>query len=386
MQQLPDYFFSRMRKNELGPPFWWATKEPPLNVRTPATNMIQGGLPGLTLVSTALGYSPKMVDVWNLLFDKDMVEVIVVHTNHKLETKRKYLGVTTNKYNYRATDTLEINAYIRIQLLSSILKTNREDMVSLFSKEVTGRPIFIGTMSYKRFDILTACLRFDDSNTRLERRTIDKAAPISEIFSQLISNSQKAYCLTEYTTVDEMLVPSRGRCSFKVYMPKKPHKYGIKTQCLCDAKTSYLYNAYIYTGKDSDGIGLSLQELKLQKPTQTVVRFCKPIQGTNRNITSDNYFTSLECVDVLSQNGLTQLGTMRKDKLAIPKQLLADKTRPIGSSIHAFHNHITLVSYVPQKNKAVGLISSMHHSAAIDEEKRKPEIICFILRPSVVSI
>lgn len=189
--------------------------------------------------------------------------------------------MTTNKYNYRATDTLEINAYIGIQLLSSIFKTNREDMVSLFSKDVTGRPIFIGTMSYKRFDILTACLRFDDSNTRLERRTIDKAAPISEIFSQLISNSQKAYCLTEYATVDEMLVPFRGRCSFKVYMPKKPYKYGIKIQCLCDAKTSYLYNAYIYTGKDSDGVGLSLQELKLQKPTQTVVRFCKPIQDVH---------------------------------------------------------------------------------------------------------
>lgn len=80
VQQLPDYLFSRMRKNELRPPFWWATKEPPINVRTPATNMIQGGLPGLTRVSRALGYSPKKVDVWNLLFDKDMVEVIVVHT------------------------------------------------------------------------------------------------------------------------------------------------------------------------------------------------------------------------------------------------------------------------------------------------------------------
>lgn len=231
---------------------------------------------------------------------------------------------------------------------------------------------------YKRFEILKACLRFDDSNTRVQRRTIDKAAPISEIFSQSVSNSQKAYCLIEYATMDEILVPFRGRCSFKVYMPKKPHKYSIKIRCLCDAKTSYLYNAYIYTGKDLDGVGLSQQELQLQKPTQTVVCLSKPIQGTNKNITSDNFFTSLECVDVLNQNGLTQVGTMRKDKLAIPKELLADKTRPIGSSIHAFHNQITLVSYVPQKNRAVVLISSsMHHSVAVDEEKQKPEIICF---------
>lgn len=91
-----------------------------------------------------------------------------------------------------------------------------------FSKNVTGRPIFTATMSYKRFEILRACLRFDDSNTRVQRRTIDKAAPISEIFSQLVSNSQKAYCLTEYATVDEMLVLFRGRCSLK-FICQKSH-------------------------------------------------------------------------------------------------------------------------------------------------------------------
>lgn len=228
-----------------------------------------------------------------------MVESIVTNTNKKLETVRNTMGPTTSKSNYRPTDNVEMNAFIGLQLLSSILQTNHEDIKSLYAKDVTNRPYFNATMSQKRIEILTACLRFDDPHTRDQRKATDKAAAITEIFLNFLSNSQKAYSLTEHVTVDEMLVPFRGRCGFKVYMPKKPHKYGVKIQCFCDARTSYLYNTYIYTGKDSDGTGLSPEELKLQKPTQTVLRLSKPIQHTNRNVTCDNYFTSIESVDVL---------------------------------------------------------------------------------------
>ncbi|XP_046683636.1 uncharacterized protein LOC124369628 [Homalodisca vitripennis] len=110
-----------------------------------------------------------------------------------------------------------------------------------------------------------------------------------------------------------MLVPFRGRCGFKVNMPKKPKKYGVKIMCSCDAKTSYLYNAYISTGVGSDGIGLTdHQQDFLLKPTQSVVRLCKPIERTNRNVTANNYFSSIETGDELKKRGLTYVGTMKK--------------------------------------------------------------------------
>ena len=40
-------------------------------------------------------------------------------------------------------------------------------------------------------------------------------------------------------TVDEQLVPFRGRCSFIQYMPSKPDKYGIKIFWACDSETAY---------------------------------------------------------------------------------------------------------------------------------------------------
>lgn len=373
---LPTYVFGRMRKNEQGPPFCWSTVEPPRNVRTPARNLIRG-LPGLTPVSRGLGYRPERLDVWKLLFDQNMIGVIVEHTNTKLLSVREKLGPNTEKSNYRNTDEIEINAYIGLLLLNSILKSTNEQMTSMFSKDATGRPIYLATMSGKRYEVLTSCLRFDNAATRDVRKATDKAALISEIFSMLISNSQRAYCVSELLTIDEMLVPFRGRCGFKVYMPQKPKKYGIKVMCLCDAKSSFLYNAYMYTGAGSDGQGLSNQEQLLMKPTQSLVKLCKPVENSNKNITADNYFSSIEAVEELAKRGLTYVGTMRKDKLIIPKEFLADTKRPSGSALYGFNSNTTLVSFVPKKNRAVVLVSTMHHSAEMNLQKKKPEIICF---------
>lgn len=84
--------------------------------------------------------------------------------------------------------------------------------------------------------------------------------------------------------------------------------------CQADAKTSYLCNAYIYTGKGSDGVGLTETEKTLSIPTQSVIRLCKPIERINRNVTADNWFSSLEVVDELCKRKLTYLGTLKKDK------------------------------------------------------------------------
>lgn len=141
-----------------------------------------------------------------------------------------------------------------------------------------------------------------------------------------------------------------------MYIPKKPAKYGIKIQCIADSATSYLYNAYIYTGKDSDGVVLSDKERKLMKPTQS----CKPIERSNRNITTDKQLSSLELMEELGKRKLTFVGTMKKNKAVIPPEFKSDKRRPVGSALYKFTNDqpTTLLSIVPKINRTVVLISS----------------------------
>ena len=101
-------------------------------------------------------------------------------------------------------------------------------------------------MSIWKFNNIKKILRFDK---KTHRNRSDKFAPIREFFETFSINLQKNYTPGECVTVDEQLVTFRGRCQFKVYIPSKPGKYGIKVWALCDAKTAYLYNAQVYIGK-----------------------------------------------------------------------------------------------------------------------------------------
>lgn len=60
----------------------------------------------------------------------------------------------------------------------------------------------------------------------------------------------------------------------------------------------------------------------------------------------------------------------------IPQEFLQNPERPVLSSLYGFRDEMTLVSFVPKKNRAVVLISTMHHSVSTNEAKKKPEIIC----------
>lgn len=74
-------------------------------------------------------------------------------------------------------------------------------------------------------------------------------APIRTIFEQFADCCQKAYTLYEYTVIDETLFAFRGRCEFRVYIPSKSAKYGIKVQALVDATAFFTVNLDVYAGK-----------------------------------------------------------------------------------------------------------------------------------------
>lgn len=77
----------------------------------------------------------------------------------------------------------------------------------------------------------------------------------------------------------------------------------------------------------------------------------------------------------MAQNDLTIVGTLRKNKACIPPNFQPNKTRDIETNVFGFYKNMTLVSYVPKKNRAVIFLSTMHHDKAEDvNKKNKSEI------------
>ncbi|XP_039278930.1 piggyBac transposable element-derived protein 4-like [Nilaparvata lugens] len=286
------FYFGRrtkemIKKNVSG--FKWKKEFPNQAVRTRRENIVTQ-LPGLKAHASNLGDNPEVIDVWKLLFTQDIIDEILLWTNKKIASIRpRYKNPTSFIHD---ADYTELYGFIGLLIYSAVFKSGNESVDSIFATDGTGRELFRCTMSKERFLFLLHTLRFDNPDDRDDRKKDVKEAAISNIFYKFIENSQLCYTVGTSCCVDEMLVPFRGRCSFKMYLPNKPAKYGLKIQCLTDAKTNYLYSAYLYTGKGSDGEGLSDQDQKLLKPTQAVIRLTESIEGTNRNITADNWYSS----------------------------------------------------------------------------------------------
>ncbi|KRY41009.1 PiggyBac transposable element-derived protein 4 [Trichinella spiralis] len=130
----------------------------------------------------------------------------------------------------------------------------------------------------------------------------------------------------------------------------------------------------VYVGKQNEG-----PHQMDTSPAAVVKRLCSAIVGTGRNITMDNWFMSYSLVEDLLKEKLTAVGTMRKNKRQIPAAFIETKHRELNSSLFGYQKNMTLVSYVPKKNKNVILLSSMHHDGSIVStgQREKPEIVVF---------
>ncbi|XP_015376737.1 PREDICTED: uncharacterized protein LOC107171020 [Diuraphis noxia] len=233
----------------------------------------------------------------------DVTDNMCIDSNHNSESEQ---NVSESDKSETESNTDNDDDIRPSKFLYAVFKSNHENANTLFATDGTGREIFRLVMSKKRFLFLISCLRFDNSDTRTERKENDPLAPISEIFNEFIENCKLNYSLSSCVTVDEI---------------------------------HYLFNAYIYAGQNTDGITLDHTERKFSKPTQSVLRLSKPIQGTN--------------------------------------PFLPKKKSTVGFTQYGFTKDLTLLSYEPKPNKAVLLISSMHNQKGFDNDVQKPEIISY---------
>ena len=87
-----------------------------------------------------------------------------------------------------------------------------------------------------------------------------------------------------------------------------------------------------------------------QFPTYYVRKLCEPLYGTSRNITCDNWFTSIEIINRMKKENISIVGTIRKNKRQIPPSF---KSVPLDKTVAQFcySEGKTLVSYNPKKKK-----------------------------------
>ena len=342
--------------------FVWKSAPPPSS-RTRSSNIVQcrpGPTHGTDGVKT-------IADSFYGFMTNEMLEEIVKYSN--AEGQARYLRKELAESNWNDINVIELKAAIGLLFLMGLLGKNKLNMRQLWENSPIQAPIFKATMSRDRFETILSVLRFDNQSTREIRRERDKFAAIRDIWTLFQNNCKNNFQPYEYVTIDEQLLGFRGRCPFKQYIPSKPDKYGIKIWICADVKTCYVYNCMPYLGRQPG-------ELRQENVgAKTVCALLEPLYNSGRNVTVDNFFTSVPLANELLSKKITLVGTLRKNKTEIPVEFLPNRRREIGSSLFGFQNQLSLVSFVPQKNKSVVLLSSMHHDNKIDIETGKPDMI-----------
>jgi hypothetical protein len=134
----------------------------------------------------------------------------------------------------------------------------------------------------------------------------------------------------ERVTINEKLVKFRGNCPFRKYIASKPGTYGIKIYALVNSRIFYTQNLDMYAGKQPEG------PYQLSNSPADVVERISQISGSGRNVTEDNWFTSVPlAMKLLKDHNSTLLGTIRKNKKEIPPQLVQTK-KAVNTSIFCF--------------------------------------------------
>ena len=82
----------------------------------------------------------------------------------------------------------------------------------------------------------------------------DKIYRVRQFLDIIVENAQRLYRLDKDVSIDETMVPHKGRLSFKQYIKNKPVRRGIKLWVLCEAKTGYVFSFQVYLGKEEGAV------------------------------------------------------------------------------------------------------------------------------------
>lgn len=283
------------------------------------------------------------LEYFKIFFDDNIINNIVDQTN-LYSVQKKLVSVNTN-YN-------EICNFFGILIISGIVNMPSYRM---YWAQETRYPVIADVMSRNRFEKLRTYLHFNDNEKMKNRGDPDydklfKLRPFINALQENFSNIEPE----EHNSIDEIIIPFKGRSSLKQYVKNKPHKWGIKVFARA-GMSGIVYEFEIYVGKgtaDKAELGIS---------GDIVVKLCSNLpKNRNFKVYTDNWFSSYNLMVALKNLGILSVGTVRTNRLENykPKEDKVLKQEGRGSSDYYTEPKNNVIAVKWQDNKSVNLIST----------------------------
>ncbi|CAF0991562.1 unnamed protein product [Adineta steineri] len=321
--------------------------------------------------STQQTQFPGRLHAFRLFITKDILNEIVIQTNRYAkrfidqENQRRLNIRNSHKQSikWKELDCVELEAFLGLLIQAGAEFSQHQSLTELWDIN-RSRSLYHATMTLERFKNLLRFLRFDD---RQRRNKSDRLAAIQYVFQLFTKQLPRHFIPSENMTIDEQLVPFRGRCCFIQYMPQKPARYGLKFWTLCDVKSRYILALELYSGK----VGNTIQRnISTNIVLHLVDQLPKNVQQ-GRNITFDRYFTDFNLVQALLERKMTSLGVVNHRRSFVPNELKVIR-QDLYSSWFYFSDQNTLLSYQAKPKKPpIILLSTLHDFAEVFDDEKK---------------
>ena len=246
------------------------------------------------------------------------------------------------------TTPTEIQAYLGIIVAMSVCNLPNYKLYWQSEWPFT-LPAFKGIFVRSRFEKLNQYFHLHDA-----RNNPPKGAPGHDMLCHVrpLLDQVSTACLMEYNpskenSIDEAMIPFKGRLSFKQYLPAKPTKFGIKVWERADGNNGFVSEFQVYKGRKINVDGTRTSETRLGARVVTDLR--RSLVGGHYHIYMDNYFTGIPLFKELLNDGLYACGTIKSNGVDHADQLrmqytCARKSRKYWKYIYYFLLDICIVN------------------------------------------
>lgn len=307
--------------------------------------------------------------------DDHLISIIVKETNLYADQFLKShpnLKPRSRMRKWYSTTNNEIRCFIAMLILQGIVK--KPAIYMYFTKrESISSPFFGKIFSVDRFSLLYKFSHFENNEHHNDMPS-KKLCKIKTILEYVVNKCKSLYTPKMDICIDESLLMWKGRLSWRQYIPSKRSRFGIKFFVLCESESGYIWNFYVYTGKETY---YDPRYSEFNISARIVLQLCDELLERGYKLYLDNWYTSVPLIEKLCAHKTDVVGTIRKNRTGICEEVRETRIKK-SEYVAKFKNKIMLLKW--QDNREVYLVSSVHNDNIVEIQKRNvikkiPEVV-----------
>lgn len=287
---------------------------------------------------------------------EDLIESFVSNTN--------LYAVQKHVYHFKPCTLSEMKVFIGLHIIAANLGFPR---IRLFWDTDLDMRLFLENMARDRFFQLRNNFHMID-NSSIPADNTDRLVKVRPIYDAIRKRCLELE-LEQTLSVDEQIVPFRGRLGIKQYVKGKPEPWGIKIFMIC-GKSGLVYDFIIYQGSTTN---LDKSDVVTYGQSAAVVhKLSQRIANPGHYLFFDNYFSNYLLLRHLRQRQIYAGGTIRLSRFGSPP-LITDKEgakKARGYAEEATNDEKDVIIVKWMDNKGIVLASNFVGIGETDKAQR----------------